>query len=74
MASAIPTHLKPGADSGASNGSADGGFAKRHHGKTQSHVVRSISLFLCVVFVCKAMDAFETAACQLLTSAATAGQ
>jgi hypothetical protein len=34
--SAIPTHLK---NSAAANGDA-ADFARKHHGKTQSHVVR----------------------------------
>ena len=37
---ALPSHLKPSAAEGG-----EGGFAPRHHGKTQSHVV-SHSLFL----------------------------
>ena len=39
ISSALPSHLKP---SGASNGDADGAFARKHHGKTQSHVVSDI--------------------------------
>ena len=35
---AIPSHLKPAAAQG--NGDAD--FARKHHGKTQSHVVSRI--------------------------------
>jgi hypothetical protein len=35
--SAIPTHLKP--EDAIGNGDA-AGFARKHHGKTQSHVVR----------------------------------
>ena len=31
---ALPSHLKPSAAEGG-----EGGFAPRHHGKTQSHVV-----------------------------------
>jgi UTP--glucose-1-phosphate uridylyltransferase len=34
--SALPTHLKP---PGANNGGDEGEFAKRHHGKTRSHMV-----------------------------------
>ena len=37
---ALPSHLKPSAAEGG-----EGGFAPRHHGKTQSHVV-SHSLLL----------------------------
>ena len=36
ISSALPAHLKP---SGAGNGDANGGFARKHHGKSQSHVV-----------------------------------
>lgn len=40
MASAIPSHLKSAAKSalGGSNGEA-AEFARKHHGKTQSHMV-----------------------------------
>ncbi len=37
---ALPSHLKPSAAEGG-----EGGFAPRHHGKTQSHVV-SFSSFV----------------------------
>lgn len=36
LKSALPSHLKP---SGLGNGDAE--FAKKHHGKTQSHMVSS---------------------------------
>lgn len=37
---AMPTHLKPG------NGNGDDeGFARKHHGKTRSHMVSSRPLF-----------------------------
>ncbi len=36
MASALPAHLKPAA---MSNGDGEGAFARKHHGKSQSHVV-----------------------------------
>lgn len=40
---AIPSHLRPSAASNGSNGgSAPAGAEKRHHGKTQSHVVSNI--------------------------------
>jgi hypothetical protein len=39
---AIPSHLKPSAAEGG-----EGGFSsQRHHGKSQSHVVSTFSLFL----------------------------
>lgn len=36
ISSALPSHLKP---TGTSNGDADGAFSRKHHGKSQSHVV-----------------------------------
>ena len=43
--SALPAHLKSSALSNG-NGDADGSFARKHHGKTQSHVVSwTASLF-----------------------------
>lgn len=42
MASAIPSHLKPSANGNANANVANGEaneFARKHHGKTQSHVV-----------------------------------
>lgn len=42
MASAIPSHLKPSGNGSANANVANGEaneFARKHHGKTQSHVV-----------------------------------
>jgi len=40
MASALPSHLKPAASGNTkSNGDGEGAFARKHHGKSQSHVV-----------------------------------
>jgi UTP--glucose-1-phosphate uridylyltransferase len=36
--SALPSHLKPSAGGAQNNGDA-AEFARKHHGKTQSHVV-----------------------------------
>lgn len=36
VSSALPAHLKP---TGTTNGDADGAFSRKHHGKSQSHVV-----------------------------------
>lgn len=48
LKSALPAHLKPSALGGNGNGNkaaADAEFAKKHHGKTQSHMVsEAISL------------------------------
>jgi len=41
ISSALPAHLKPAALS-SSNGNADGAFERKHHGKTQSHMVSHI--------------------------------
>lgn len=42
LAAAIPTHLKPG----SANGGAGDGTERRHHGKSQSHVVRNCLVLL----------------------------
>ena len=42
---AIPSHLKPSA-------AEEGGFAPRHHGKSQSHVVSTLFLCLCSCPAC----------------------
>ena len=39
LKSALPAHLKP---SGLGNGDANAEFARKHHGKTQSHMVSPI--------------------------------
>lgn len=49
ISSALPAHLKP---SGASNGEANGGGARKHHGKSQSHMVSS-DQFLWVLQTCE---------------------
>ena len=38
ISSALPSHMKPAS---MSNGDAEGAFQKKHHGKSQSHVVSS---------------------------------
>ena len=45
ISSALPAHLKPSAMNG--NGDSDSAaFARKHHGKTQSHVVSTVTLSL----------------------------
>jgi hypothetical protein len=44
---AIPSHLKP--QSAASNGGDPAEFARKHHGKSQSHVVSNGLSFLLVI-------------------------
>lgn len=39
---AIPSHLKAALGGGTANGGDSADFQRRHHGKTQSHVVSSI--------------------------------
>ena len=43
--SAIPSHLRPG-NKDEGNSSENNGFEKRHHGKTRSHMVRCLALYL----------------------------
>jgi hypothetical protein len=62
LKSALPAHLKL---SGLGNGDANAEFARKHHGKTQSHMV-SCSYFDCWIELAwqdghyqSAMDFFE---------------
>lgn len=40
---AIPSHLRPQVAATAGNGAPEKEFERKHHGKTQSHVVSSVS-------------------------------
>lgn len=71
MASALPSHLRPASNGGGEGDKAD--FAKRHHGKTQSHVVSTHNSCLLVgeasakawPYTCLPLD------CEMLQWAAT---